>query len=355
MKNILIINPFGIGDVLFTSPVICAIKLKFPDSYIAYLCSCQVSPLLKDNPAVNELMFFSRGEFKKVKSKSLLKAGIFLLRAVSQLRSRKFDLVVDLSLVTQYSFIMKLIGIPERWGFDYKNRGMFLTHKIRIDSFSGKHVIEYYRDLLNKMGIKDFYPRTELHLDKDAEIWADDFLKRNGVSHDDLLIGVSAFGGDSWGEHAANKHWPIEKFAAVIKVLIEKHKAKVVFFGLEKDKAELDEICKSINYPEAINAAGKTDLGQLAALISCLDVFIGNDSGTLHMASALDIKTISIFGPVDEQVYGPVGDAKLNLILKKDMKCRPCYKNFKKPLCRTMDCLEQITEQDLLKAVESIL
>ncbi len=67
MKRILVVNPFGIGDVLFTTPIIWALKKKYPDSFIAYLCNSQAAPLLQHNPAINELLFYSRGDFKKIK------------------------------------------------------------------------------------------------------------------------------------------------------------------------------------------------------------------------------------------------------------------------------------------------
>ncbi|MCP4649395.1 MAG: hypothetical protein GY853_04850 [PVC group bacterium] len=355
MKNILVINPFGIGDVLFTTPVLRALKKEYPKSFVGYLCNRQVAALLQDNPDVDELLFFSRGDFKKAKKESFIKGVSFLFRAFCRLRSLKFDIVVDLSLVSQYSVLMWFLGVKERWGFDYRNRGRFLTHKVKINGFQDKHVTEYYRDLLLRMNIKDFESNLKVNVNRREEEWADEFLKLKGVHPDVLLIGISPFGGKSWGPDAASKQWPQERFARVAKQLIEKHKAVVVFLGVKDEKKSIENICRIIDSQSVINAAGETDLTQLSALISCLDVFIGNDSGTLHIAAALGVKTVALFGAVDERVYGPVTSKKNQVVVSSQSQCRPCYKDFKKPVCRTMECLLNITEKNVLDAVEKIL
>lgn len=354
-KKILIINPFGIGDVLFTTPVIRAVKKKFPASFLGYLCNRQVEPILKNNPNIDELFFYSRGDLKKIKKNSYFQYLKTLQEAFLRLKKINFDLAIDLSLVSQYSFMLWLIGVRQRVGFDYKKRGFFLNRKICLAGFRNKHVIEYYRDLLNYLEINAFEPKTEYFLDKSDEDWADNFLKKNKIVNGQALVGISAFGGASWGETAKNKQWPSERFAKVGKKIVERYNARIILFGLEKEKNEIDRLKQIIGENFVIDACGKTDLGQLASLLKRLNFFIANDSGPLHIASSLDVKTISVFGPVDEKVYGPLGSSQRHIVVSKELSCRPCYQDFKTPNCQNMQCLLQITEDDIFKKVEGLL
>ncbi len=355
MKKILVINPFGIGDVLFATPVARALRIKYPDSFIGFLCNRQVGPILKNNPDINELFFYSRGDLKKIKKISRLAHLSYLLGALGHLRKIKFDLALDLSLVNHYSFVLMLIGVRQRYGFDYKRRGRFLTDKIELNGFAGKHVVDYYYDLIGKLGIDTFARKLELKVDKKDEEWAAGFLKENEVKCSVPLIGISAFGGSSWGAKAKKKQWPIEYFANIVQKIIERYKAKIILLGTENDKKESLKLENLIGAKELINAAGKTSLGQLAALIGNFKLFIGNDSGPLHMAAALDVKTVSIFGPADELVYGPVGDDSRHIVLSKSLSCRPCYKNFRSSPCQSMNCLLEVMPQDVLAAVARLL
>ncbi|MBU1045129.1 MAG: lipopolysaccharide heptosyltransferase II [Candidatus Omnitrophica bacterium] len=353
--RIIIINPFGIGDVLFTTPVISALRKKFPDSFIAYLCNRANAPILENNPGIDKLFFFSRGDFKKIRRESLFKYLKAFIQALLTIRKQKFDLAIDLSMVMQYSFVLWLLGVRKRYGFDYKKRGRFLTNKIPVQAFENKHVVDYYFDLLSLLEIKDFKRDLSFFLSADDQQWADNFLKKHKIDNSNLLIGLAPFGGLSWGVDAENKQWPIASYAFVAEQTIKKHKATIVLFGTKKDLPKTKIFNKISNNNYLINCVGQTSMGQLAALIDKCKLFISNDSGPLHIACALNVKTVSIYGPVDENVYGPVGDSELHNIVCADIDCRPCYQNFKKPECATMDCLQSLDKQKVLMEVEKQL
>jgi len=356
MKKILIINPFGIGDVLFTTPAIEAVKKKFPESFINYLCCEKSAPILKNNPQINKLFFYTRGDLKKIRKKSYWQYIKVFFKACREISSEKFDLAIDLSMVNQYSFLLWLLGVRQRWGFDYKGRGLFLTRKVKFDGFTSKHVVDYYKDLLLHFNIEEFEGKLRFYTSKDDENFAREFLKENDVEKNDILIGIAPFGGASWGPDAANKQWPAENFVSLIKEIISQYRAKVFLFGRSEDENSLDDFNEVIlKEAGVINAVGKTNLGQLAALISECKLFIANDSGPLHIACAREVPTISIFGPVDEKVYGPVGDKNKNFIVTAEIECRPCYKNFNKPVCQNMNCLMQIKTDAVLRIVDKLI
>ena len=148
MNRVLIINPFGIGDVLFTTPVVKAIKEAHPDSFIGYWCNRRVEDILKNNKNINKIFALSRGDIKKTYSKSKLEGIFKTIGLLNMLKKEKFEVAFDFSLDHRYGLIAKMAGIKQRIGFNYKNRGRFLTDKIELEGYSKKHVVEYYLELL---------------------------------------------------------------------------------------------------------------------------------------------------------------------------------------------------------------
>ncbi|MDD5097715.1 MAG: glycosyltransferase family 9 protein, partial [Candidatus Omnitrophica bacterium] len=213
MKKFLIINPFGIGDVLFTTPVIRAIKEKYPDSFIGYWCNLRVKPLLESNPRINKIFALSRGDLKKFYQESFFKGLGSAIKLTWKIRKEHFDICLDFSLDHRYSLFSKIAGIRKRIGFDYKNRGRFLTNKISIDGYSDKHAIEYYLKLLSFLDIDVTNKSLELVVPAACEKKAKDILARQGIEEKDLVVGIAPGAGGSWGKDAAYKHWPSLKFA----------------------------------------------------------------------------------------------------------------------------------------------
>jgi ADP-heptose:LPS heptosyltransferase len=240
-------------------------------------------------------------------------------------------------------------------GFDYNGRGRFLTDAVKIDGFSDKHMVRHYAELLKLMD-SSLEPgsRMELFTGSEEDKWAERFLKGNGIAPSDILVAIAPGGGASWGKDAFRKHWPKEKFAYVADKLRSDYGCKIIIFGNEKES----ELCESVaekmeNAP--INTCGRLSLGQFAALLKRCKLLIANDGGPLHMASALGIKTISIFGPVDEKVYGPHPFSQDHVVITGTVDCRPCYRNFKYPLCENIVCLDSIDPSQVLDAVKKVL
>lgn len=354
-QRILVVNPFGVGDVLFTTPVLRSLKAAYPGCRIAYLCNEQVAALLRHNPCVDELLFFSRGDFKKLRKQSAFRHAGRLLQAIATLRQRRFDLAVDLSLVSHYSFGLRLLGVPVRWGFDYRGRGRSLTHKVSLDGFRSRHVTDYYADLLRAMGITPGEPCTELFLSPEDAPWAERFLSEQKIRADKPLIGIAAFGGASWGPQAHRKQWPAERFAAAARTLGKETGATLLLFGVENERAACEQLSAVIAATPVVNAAGKTTLGQLAGLIQRCDLVLANDGGPAHIAAALGVKCVSIFGPVDEKVYGPAAGSRGQRAMSAAISCRPCYQQFRAPDCPALRCLEAVSVAEVLAAGRQLL
>ena len=354
-KKILIINPFGIGDVLFTTPLIHSLKEEFPNLEISYLCNRRTSNLLKSNPYLKNLFIYERDEFELVRKKSLIKWFKKCNAFLKIIKDERFDLALDFSLNTQYSFLSWLAGIKSRVGYNFKKRGRFLTKKVKFKGYQNKHVIEYYADLLSRLGLNIRYKKPELFLSNQDIISADKILQAAGVDPEGLLIGVIPGAGGSWGPQAYIKHWPADNFARLTDKIIENYKATVIIMG-DFSETRIAKRIKSISQQRIVDLVGRTTLGELAALFKRCKLIVTNDGGPLHMAVALGIKTVSIFGPVSEKVYGPYPISQSNLVVKNDIECRPCYRNFRMPDCkRQRQCLSSLSVEEVFAAVRRLL
>lgn len=357
VRKFLLINPFGIGDVLFTTPVVKAIKENYPESFLGYWCNVRVAEILKNNPRIDKIFPLSRGDIKKISDESFFRGFVSGFKLYLGLRREKFDIALDYSLDQRYGLVSKIAGINKRIGYNYKNRGRFLTDRLELSGYTQKHVVDYYLDLLKIFQIKPVHPALELFVSDNNKRQARHLLKSEGIEDSDLLVGICSGGGASWGKDSQRKHWPAVNFAQLADKLISAYGAKVILLGDESERPVALAIKGYMNHP-VIDLTGRTSLENLAALISQLHLLLTNDAGPLHMAVALDRKTVSFFGPVDARVYGPYAQDKTRHIVLQshDLDCRPCYQNFRLAECsHNRECLEKITIQEAFRAASNLL
>lgn len=356
MERILVINPFGIGDVLFTTPVISAIKDNYPDSFIGYWCNERVKEILQNNPSIDIIFALSRGDIKKLYRKSKCKGIISSLSLYHKIKKEKFSVSLDFSLDHRYSLLSKLWGIKRRVGFNYKDRGRFLTDKIDIEGYSEKHAVEYYLDLLKFLNLRPKSYNLSLTVPQKNNLKAKMMLAQAGVNDQDLVIAIAPGAGASWGKDASLKHWPAVNFATLIDKIIDDYRAKILILGDDSERPIADTIIKTAHY-NVVDLVGKTTLEELIAVINNVEMLITNDGGSLHIAVALGKKTVSFFGPVDPKVYGPYpSDEKRHVVLRRALECSPCYSQFRLSTCqRNRECLKRIDVAQALTAVSSLL
>jgi len=135
----------------------------------------------------------------------------------------------------------------------------------------------------------------------------------------------------------------------------DRHNAKIIFLGNSKEKSICYDIERLVKN-KVINVCGETSIKKLTGIISNCNLIITNDGGPLHIAVGLGVKTVSIFGPVNEIVYGPYPEDKEHIVIsRKDLKCRPCYKKFKYTKCENRQCLDLITVSEVTEAAEKLI
>ena len=344
-KNILVINPFGIGDVLFSTPLVSAIKKAYPRSYIAYICNLKVKDILNTNPDINEVFVFERDEYRNLWKKSKIQAIKKFFNFWGEIKNRKFDIVFDLSLGKEYAFSCWRAGIKDRRGFNYKGRGRFLNYKILFDGFNDKPVAEYYLDLFG-VAERSSAPTVLITTDEDKR-YIDNFLNQSGVKKEDILVGIAPGGGMSFGQkNQDRRRWSVKKFAE----LADKINAKVVLIWGPEEENLVKEIASLMKQKPLIAPA--TKIREMAELCKRCKLVITSEGGPLHIANSQGVKTISIFGPVDEKVYGPYPKSEKDIVITSDADCRPCYKKFKLPECGHKKCLEDISVDEVFEVAK---
>ncbi|MBF0479703.1 MAG: glycosyltransferase family 9 protein [Candidatus Omnitrophica bacterium] len=351
-NKILLINIFGIGDVLFTTPLIANLKKADPQVQIGYLCNHRAEPILRSDPYVNKVFIYDRDEFHAVQQKSLWAYVQKVNGVIQEIRREGYGLVLDVSMTDLMGFISWAAGIKERVGLSYKRRGRFLTRKIGLKGFEGRHVVEYYLDLLRELGLEPQENRMRLCVSPNDVQWAQNLFNELGVKPASTVVIVPG-GGASWGKEALYKRWGPENYAKLADKIIEKCSADIILMGDQNEMALCQEVASAMkNRPKM--AAGRTTVMQFAAVAKAVKLCIVNDGGPLHIAVASGGRILSIFGPVDEKVYGPY-PADQQTVVAASVACRPCYRNFRRASCDHISCLKQISTDEVFRKAEGLL
>lgn len=354
MKKILIANIFGIGDVLFTTPIIANLKKAYPGIEICYLCNGRVKDLIKNDPDIDNIFVYEKDVLVKTWRSSKINGIKTVLSFYNEIKSYDFDAVFDFTLSREFGFMFLLAGIKKRIGFNYKNRGLFLTDKIAFDGFEEKHVVDYYLELLEKINVPVSMKEMQLVPDAVALEWAGKFLKENGITNKPIVAIVPG-GGASWGEMSYRKRWDVGNFSGVAEALSNKG-CSILVAGDNTERNLCEQIIKKVkNGPYSVLT--ELPIEHYIAVLSLCDLVLCNDGGPLHIATAMGIKTVSLFGPVDDKVYGPYPVSDKHVVLKAfDVVCRPCYKKFRVPECKNNSaCLRNISVEDVVEACENML
>ncbi len=344
MKKIFIINPFGIGDVLFTTPVIANLRRAYPQAKISYLANARTAGVLRHHLDIDEVFVYERDTFNTGKWVDLWQ----------RVRNCRFDTAFDFSMNEGLGFFVLSCGIPKRIGFNYRGRGRFLTDRRPLAGYEGKHVIDYNLELLEAQGVPVLDRCMHFPMDAADQAWAIQWLAEKNIRPGQGCIAVIPGGGASWGTAAKFKRWPSEKYSDLVDKIVEKSPSVIILMGDLKEEA----LCAKVagNSRNVYNAAGQTTVGQMAALLQHCRLAIANDGGPLHVAVACGVKTVSIFGPVDPGVYGPYpsSESKHSVVLK-NLPCQPCYRRFRMASCGHLSCLNDLSVEEVFRKVEAAL
>jgi predicted lipopolysaccharide heptosyltransferase III len=292
-RTILVIKLDHLGDVLLATPVFSNLRRAYPSAKIHALVGEWGEVGLRNHPDVDKILRYnSRFYCRLGEPKSQCK----ILTLLALLRQQKYDFVIDLrgDWFTAFFALMK----PTRYRLDYA--WLQVANKLGLARFTGFHQLERNLDLLRTADIPTSCKLPAFHTTDDDRKWVDDFLRESEILLDCPLIIIHP------GSPISLKRWRTERFAAIADWLIKQKKAQILFVGT-RDEAHIISTVQEQMHEKSTNLAGKTTVSQLGELLKRCHLFLGNDSGPMHIAAAVGTQTIGLYGPGNPARFGPVG------------------------------------------------
>jgi ADP-heptose:LPS heptosyltransferase len=349
IDNILVFCLGGIGDKLLVFPAISALRTDFPDAKLYIITDSGGHALFKLYPSdsMKLLSFNMTREHKSLARKFMFMTSI---RRISPI-----DLVYNPHRgrgMIEHTVMSFLTGARYRIGFTGEGTGFLYTSKV---DFSLTESILKQNILLLDHAYEGAQGNSHITITIPPEdmAFAEGFLDEHDVCGGDLIIAIHPTA--EW--EPMLKCWPKANYVNLIKQLSGAYeRVKIVVFGSARDRSAVQPLLEETRGPNVIDAVGKTSIPQMAALIRCSDAFIGNDSGPLHIAVALNVPAIGIFGATCPEQVIPSG-GKNCIMLRKNLPCGPCYVHqpFFTPGCRDARCLSLISVSDVMHVLESLL
>lgn len=319
MKKILVFSFSFIGDAVLSTTVIQPLRRHFPDAHITFLVGPRAFDLLATDPNIDEtLVYDNRGKHAGWSGR---------LRLIKSLRVGKFDLVVNL----RDSLMARCIG-AKHWGM------------LRGDS--NRHAVTRYLEVLQRQGVDTTDAHPCLQLTEAERTAAHHFLAEVGLKSRRLLIGIHP--GGNW----EYKLWDGKNYAEVASILAEKFDATILLFAGPNERELQTQVAEMMRIPPILVTTD--DLRHLTALISMCDVYIGNDTGPMHIAAAVGTRVVALFGSTNHIRSGPYGDPHTVVQSRMDLGCNPCHPGRHPGGCSAGSCavIAGVTVGQVLAAVE---
>jgi heptosyltransferase-2 len=291
--------PNWLGDAVMALPAMAAVRRTFPRSTLAVAARPAIAPIFE------EMTSASPDEVIQVDART----------EIDTLRGGRFDLAILLPNSFHSGWVARRAGIPHRWGLATRGRSWLLTRRVR--PAKGKvHQSARYLALMEGLEISGSDDLPRISVASQTAERARSTLSKYGVGASTTLVGFAP--GAAYG-HA--KRWPPARVAQVIAQLNDRG-AACVLVGTADDRDAGREIESALPMSaRVVNLMGRTDMRLLAGILDRCQVFVSNDSGAMHLAAALGVRVVAIFGPTDQRVTAPLGDHE---ILLEHVFCRPC-------------------------------
>ncbi|HLA49976.1 MAG TPA: lipopolysaccharide heptosyltransferase II [Thermodesulfovibrionia bacterium] len=353
--KILIIKPSSLGDVIHSLPFLKTIKNTFPDAEIEWVISKNLKEILEGNPLINRLIVFDKDSWTKIGN--LSKTVREAIGLINILKSGHYDMVVDLQGLLRSGLITFFASSPLKVGFKNAREGSSIFYNKKISVNGSLHAVdrclEIAKAIRQELGArgqstthgglgKAEFP---LNVDKTA---AENIKKLlGGLKEKEYVVVIPSA---RW----KTKRWSPENFGT----LISKLSVPCIVTGSKADEQIVKEVMRFSN-GKGTNFCGKTDLKELTALIAGAKAVVSNDSGPMHIAAAIGVPIIALFGPTDPYKTGPYGwsgiraeQEKKNLrVIRALISCSPCFKKK----CKDLLCMDGISVRTVLKELEEYI
>jgi heptosyltransferase II len=338
--NILVVQPSWVGDAVMATPALRALRERFPSARISYLLRRYVKPIYEGMPWADRLLTYQPKGDKR--------SGTFRLGA--RLRTGKFDLAVLLTNSFKTALLCKLAKIPRVVGYEREGRGILLTDRLVPLRENGRYVpspiVHYYMGLPRYLGARSDSLKLELFVTPAERVEAEDVMRRAGLvgaSKPIVMLNPGA-------QYGAAKCWLPENFAAVGDQCARDLGATVVISSAPRERKIVDEILSRAQTPMIDLAKFTPSLGALKHLVASCDLMITNDTGPRHIAAAMDVPVVTIFGPTHPQ-WTEIYFAKERQV-SVPVFCGPCQK---KTCPLDHRCMTRVTPAMVFDAVLELL
>lgn len=335
-KKILFIFLSGIGNFILFTPTLRAIRRRFPKAEITLLAKQKViTDIIKDKSIVDHIIHYP-------KSASGSRNFTTQFSLAYRLRKKKYDLVVTTFDSRGWKLDLFIWMTAGKFSIGYKTGRWFdnVYDKLLTD-ISGLHEVDRHLKIADFLGadVKD----------KMLEIFVSDEDRRfaEKVIPQDIKLIIGMHPGSS--ENLWRKRWMPERFAELADRLSERYGAKILILGGKDEVNIAKKISALMQTAKPLVMAGKTTIGQAAALIEQCALFVSNDSGLMHVAAAIKTPVVAIFGPTDPAKNAPYG--KDHIVVRKGIACSPCL-TYDKDGCKCPACMEAVTVDDVLDAIK---
>ena len=321
-----------------TTPAVRAIRQRFPSTHISLLAKPWVVPVFESSKHIDQLLIYDdNGRHKGILGK---------FRLARDLKKYHFDAAILLQNAFEAALITFLADIPIRIGYDTDVRQLFLTHAVSCtNEIKKKHQTGYYLNIIRGLGMKEDNRELYLRLNQRDRFQSEKILLDQQLSLDDKIVGINP--GATYGPA---KQWPFDRYARLADKIQTFTKAHIIIFGGPNDRNLGKKISQKMQY-RPIDLSGKTSLGEAMALIERCDLFITNDSGLMHVAAALDVPLIAVFGSTNSITTGPL--SQNSRIVQVPLECSPCLR----PECPKghLNCMDQISVEMVFNVVKDML
>ncbi len=324
--KLLIVKLNAIGDVLFATPLVEACRQVWPDAQIDWLLGRHSEPILRGHPSLHQRIFYE-GPWGGTGLASLL----YYRHIMLTLRANRYDVVFCLHRNFAAQLLCAGTRAPLRVGFQLGLSRRTMTHQVYFDDRI--HETERYLNLLRALGHDVGNPGMRIGLTNESQVLAELLLQEVGPRRP--LLGLLPGGGRNPGTVMLIKRWPAERYGELARRLIGATKGTLLVMGSPDEQELCDEVTAAAG-EGAYSLCGRTDLTMLAAILARCQVVVANDSGPLHIAAALGVPTVALFGPTDPRLVSPLGPQ--HRFLWQPPECGPCYRPDNVNTRRDWDC-----------------
>jgi len=336
-QHIIVRMPNWLGDLVMATPILTDLRHHWPEAKITVMCQGSLGTVIQEDPHITTLLNFKhpKGWFGSQPSQEI----------VIPLRKGEFDLGILMTNSFSSSYWFWRGDVKNRLGYATHGRSLLLNHPVPLPTqLENQHLVVTYKMLLSPLGIPVSETVPRLYVTQKEQKIAREKLANSGIQPGDILIGINP--GAAYG---SAKCWLPERFKKLSLRLLDHPHLKIAYFGDQVGAPLVQEICAGLPSDRVINLAGKTTLRELMACIQACQLFLTNDSGPMHVASALGTPLIALFGSTSDVATSPYRGGR---VIHKHVPCSPCYRR-ECPI--DFRCMTRISVQEVYDEIQPFI